>query len=188
MINNTILDEAQLPAATAFVPRWWNWLPLFILWGLLLVRLVVTYTPDFRTLAAAGLLIAVTAMSRHRFPLGVKLLLGLLFVGSFNLVSFSPLPYSLSIGLGVITIPLVPELILLFFVHYFLNERILSRFLWDSSPNIAPLPVDPARVAGFKARFAKENRHKLELIAGDTGRVAAARQAAQELLTERADA
>lgn len=166
-----------------------NWISIFILWVGLSYSIASGLANDIKVIFAIILLIIATSLTHFNYVLGVKVTLGIIIIGVFNLVDFFHIKYS--IGFGINETDLGLELILLTVgvIHYFTNQSTLYTYLKSaiqveqSEEQIKG--AQRSEINSFKRRFANKGIQELEHIISNDKLLPEAKTAAKELIEEK---
>lgn len=171
-----------------------NLLPLLLLLALCLYtallaladRAIIDYH-HYLAFAAVALNLLVYVRFRPAFKFT---LIGMLLLGLLDWLSFTP--DRLSIGFGLtdtfrVNLQLLSLLVIV--VYYFLNRAgvhgLLRRYVLSNPTPQQQAAAYQERVGQFKATFARKSDESLQQMLRDEALVAAAREAARQLLRER---
>ncbi len=79
-------------------PSFLNWLSIYLLWAGLVFYFVRVPVFDIQVLASVALLAASTTVTYFNYSLGVRITLGVILLGIFNILTFSPIKFSIGFG------------------------------------------------------------------------------------------
>ncbi len=169
-------------------PSMLNWIAVIVLWAGLVLCIVFGFY-DLKIFAAVVSLAIVSIISKRNFKLGVKLVFVVVLAGIFDLVTFFPVYYSISIFFGENEISFNVLLILIGLLHFYMNRAFLGYAPSDQNEEENRPIHNPnenrSSINGFKRRFLKKEIDELEFILQNDKMVPEARIAAKELISEK---
>lgn len=130
-MSNEILDDRFVNEEKRKRIQILNWISIIILWGGIGYCGINGLLSEIKVIAAIILLILSTGIMYYNYELGVRLTLGVILIGTINLVDFFPLKYFISFGINAIEIGFEFLLFGIGIIHYFTNREELSKFLKD---------------------------------------------------------
>ncbi len=165
-----------------------NWTSILILWMGIGYCIFNGLLGEVKVIIAIVLLVISTAVTQVNYKLGVRITLGVILIGVFNLVDFFPIKYFFSFGIQSIALGFELVLFAVALVHYFTNRIELSGFFKDLFDQEVPeeeiQAIRRLKIDGFKKRFADKSIAELEMIVESNHLVPEAVEAARELIEE----
>lgn len=192
-MENDILDEDLLGKRDyEKPPTLSNWTSLLLLWAGIASGLYAGFLFETKFVFAV-LLLAMTSMLTYlNFQVGVKVTLFVILIGTLGLLNFFPNNIDFRMTIFGLTFGFELYLFFIGLIHFFTNKKILSKFIFNlfnrRLSEEEKIADSRSSINGFKRRFSNKEITELEQIANDKDLVAAAKQAAQELILERKEA
>ena len=166
-----------------------NWVSIIILWlgighcgwkGLIF---------ETQVMVAIIFLIISTLLTYFNYTLGIKTTLGIIILGMLALIQFFPVSYYWFFSLNGFGIGIDFFLLGVGLIHYFTNEKELSKFLKNLfNHDISEEEIkkeETLKIKSFKRQFSNRSIEELEKIVMNNNLVPEARQAANDLLLEK---
>ena len=146
---------------------------------------------ELKVIFAIILLAVSTGVTYLNFRLGVKITLGIILIGTLNLIDFFPTKYFISFGINVIEIGFEVILFGIGIIHYFTNRDELSKFLRHLfNKEITKEEIEEEKrsmIDAFKRRFSNKKIDELRIIARNDNLLPEAIKAAEELIKEQGE-
>jgi len=167
-MNNEILDEDLISKKENNIQsKILSWTSIIILWFGIGYSFSFGYLTK-QDLAAIILLAVVSLICNINFEIGVKITLGLIIAGVFNMVEFLPIKYEISIGTDVFMISIDIILLLVLMIHYLTNKLYFAKYLdyfsvVEQYQDEIKTP-NRSRINNFKTRFSNKDIAELEAI------------------------
>jgi len=105
-----------------------------------------------------------------------------------GLLTFSPINYSVGVGIGNFKPAIEVLPLLVGIIHYFTNRKVLSLFIKGLLKREVPKEdaeaIKRGKIEGLKKRYSKKSTAELKIMAENKSLVPEAQKAARELLTK----
>ena len=166
-----------------------NWMSIIVLWGGIGYCGINGLLSEVKVIAATFLLILSTGITFFNYELGVKVTLGIILIGTLNLIDFFPINHFFGFGINGFEIGFEFILFGVGILHYFTNRQALSKFLKDvfnreiTEEDIKS--IQRSRINGYKRRFSSKSIGELEMIVKNDELLPDAIKAAKELIEEK---
>ncbi len=161
-----------------------NWISIIILWFGIAYSLYIGLLFDPKIITAIILLSVSTVLKFFKYDLGVKVVLGVMFLGAINLISFFPMKFFYTFGTNSLQIGFELILFGIAVLHIVTNKKSLSS-LMNKEESIEEIEADRRlKIDAFKKRFSNRTLTELETTVANDDLLPEARKAAQELIAE----
>jgi len=164
-----------------------HWTSIIILWIGIGMSVAFGFISEPKFIAGAVVLLIVSLINYKQMEIGVKITLGIIVAGIFNLIDFFPFDFEFILEFFEFTLTFDLILFLLFFIHYLTNKKFLAKYvgpIFDPENMVENPNENRSQIAGFKRRFKHKSVAELSTIVTNEKLVAEARLAAQELIAE----
>ena len=184
-MHSEIIDDSKTNHGRITNPNWLSLIVLFILWVGLIHSVAVGISFGIKEILGTALLIFTSGMAYFKFQIAIKLILGILVLGFFNLVSYFAVSIDFYFSFNDALLRFDILLIFLVIVHFILNKDELTPFLkkwFNWNPSESEIQLNKRKqIDTFKKRFSDFPMSDLEDKINDTKIVPEAKIAAQEL-------
>ena len=189
MDTDLLDDEFIIKNQKESIPRFLNWLTIFILWSGIGICIAFGLMYDTQVIIAILLLFIATIFNYYKYRIGTKITFGIILLGVFNFIRFSPFTYGISFGIGGFILKVEVILFTLLIIHYYTNREVLSKF-FSQLMNVdtsyeTNRAITRGNISGFKRRFSKKSTEELNAIINNPKILSDAKTAAQEVINER---
>ncbi len=177
-------DHLFLEEDKTVQPKLVNWTAILILWFGIVYSIANGLFFNSQLIVAIVVLGIATTTSFVHFKWGVKITLGIIVLGIFNVVHFFPVQLNFAVndlwfGLDFVMIAMT-------ILHYFTNKKQFSKsiknFLNVDLPEKEVHAINRSKIESFKNRFSNKTIHELETMLDNPKLIPAAIKAAKELI------
>lgn len=189
MENQIVGQTSSLNKKMNVQPNWISWISLIILWLGICSCWQNGSITDIRVIISTALLLMVTVVHYFNFDLAIKITLGIIILGVFQILKFFPAHLTFSFEFGGLAFGFNGLAIIIGIIHFTTNWKLLSKFYNKVVKN--ELTEEEAEIKSkekislFKNRFLNKSDQELNVIINNEKLLPEAINAAKELLSER---